>query len=496
MLEDSPAPTPRKLTQPKLTQPEIRRIIFGLMMAMLLAALDQTIVATALPTIGRDLGDAQHLPWVVTAYLLAATSAVPIYGKLSDIHGRRIMLLVSISTFVVGSVLCALAPTMLLLVAARFVQGVGGGGLLALSQTIAGDMMTPRERASYQVYFATAFSVASLAGPVLGGFFAEHLTWSMIFWINLPLGVAAFLMTNEPLRRLPRHERPHKLDYLGAILLVASTSTLLLVVSMGGERHGWLAPRTLTVAALCAALFVGFFYRLRHTAEPLIPLEVLFNKLVLTATAAATLSVGLFLGLAIYTPILFESLRGLTASQSGIALLPLMIGTVGGTLLAGRAMAKLDHYKRVPLAAMPCAVVAALVLMTGATTLPVWAVSLILAVISVSFGTLLPVSTVSIQNAVALHQLGTATATANLCRQLGGAVMVAVFGTIVIGGGSDIVGHASAADRLAVGGAFHLVFALVALGAAIAFVTMLLMEERPLTGPARTAAAESLSPGE
>ena len=494
MLENNPAPAPRKLSQP-----EIRRIIFGLMMAMLLAALDQTIVATALPTIGRDLGDAQHLPWVVTAYLLAATSAVPIYGKLSDIHGRRIMLLFSISTFVVGSVLCALSPTMLLLVAARFVQGVGGGGLLALSQTITGDIMTPRERASYQVYFATAFSVASLAGPVLGGFFAEHLTWSMIFWINLPLGIAAFLMTNGPLRQLPRHERPHKLDYLGAVLLVASTSSLLLVVSMGGQRHGWVAPRTLGVAALCAALFIGFFYRLRHTDEPLIPLEVLFNKLVLTATAAATLSVGLFLGLAIYTPILFEGLRGLTASQSGVALLPLMIGTVGGTLIAGRAMAKLDHYKRVPLVAMPCAVVAALVLMTGAATLPLWALSLILAIVSVSFGTLLPVSTVSIQNAVALHQLGTATATVNLCRQLGGAVMVAVFGTIVIGGGSDIgnsAGIVSATDRLALGGAFHLVFALVAVGAAIAFVTMLLMEERPLTGPARTAAAEGLSPGE
>ena len=423
MLENNPASAPRKLSQP-----EIRRIIFGLMMVLLLAALDQTIVATALPTIGRDLGDAQHLPWVVTAYLLAATSAVPIYGKLSDIHGRRIMLLVSISTFVVGSVFCALSPTMLLLVAARFVQGVGGGGLLALTQTIAGDMLTPRERASYQVYFATAFTVASLAGPVLGGFFAEHLTWSMIFWINLPLGIAAFLMTNGPLRRLPRHERPQKLDIIGAVLLVASTSSLLLMVSMGGERHGWASPRTLGVAALCVALFVGFFARLRLTAAPLIPLEVLFNKLVLTATAAATLSVGLFLGLAIYTPILFESLRGLTASQSGIALLPLMIGTVGGTLLAGRAMAKLDHYKRVPLAALPCAMVAALVLMTGAATLPLWAVSLILAIISVAFGTLLPVSTVSIQNAVALHQLGTATATVNLCRQLGGAGVGGGFG--------------------------------------------------------------------
>jgi EmrB/QacA subfamily drug resistance transporter len=484
-------------TAAPLAPAEIRRIIFGLMMAMLLAALDQTIVATALPTIGRDLGDAVHLPWVVTAYLLSATSAVPIYGKLSDIHGRRIMLLIAISTFLVGSVLCALAPSMLVLIAARFIQGAGGGGLLALSQTIVGDMLSPRERAGYQVYFATAFTTASLGGPVLGGFFAQHLTWSMIFWINVPLGIADFLMTNNPLRRLPRHERKQRLDVPGAILLVASTSTLLMALSWAGARYGWASVPTIAIFALSAALFAGFYYRLRHTAEPLIPLEVLFNTVVLTATGAATLSVGLFLGLAIYTPILFESVRGLTASQSGIALLPLMVGTVGGTLMAGRAMAHLEHYKVLPLVCLPFAGVAALLLMAASGSMPVWALSLVLGVISVALGTLLPISTVSIQNAVALHQLGTATATANLFRQLGGAVMVAIFGTIVLGAGATAaVATVDPADRLALLGAFHTVFGIVALGVVAAFVTILAMEERPLSGPSRAAAAESLSPGE
>ena len=480
-----------------LSRAEIRRIIFGLMMAMLLAALDQTIVATALPTIGRDLGDTAHLPWVVTAYLLAATSAVPIYGKLSDIHGRRVMLLVSISTFLVGSVFCALSPSMAALIAARLLQGAGGGGLLALSQTIVGDMLSPRERASYQAYFATAFTAASLAGPVLGGFFAQHLTWSMIFWINLPLGAAALLLTYKPLRRLPRHERRHKLDIAGAVLLIAATSTLLIALSWAGARFGWLAPQALGLLALSAALFLTFYARLRSAAEPLIPLEVLSDKVVLAATCAATLSVGLFLGLAIYAPILFESVRGLSASQSGLALLPLMVGTVGGTLMAGRAMARLEHYKRLPLAAMPCAVVAALVLMSGAGTMPVWQVASVLAVISIALGTLLPISTVSIQNAVALHQLGTATATANLCRQLGGAVMVAIFGTIVLGPrGGDLVGAATGADRTALLAGFHLVFALIAAGAILAFVVMVVMEERPLGGPLRRAAAEGLPVGE
>ena len=281
------------------------------------------------------------------------------------------------------------------------------------------------------------------------------------------------------------------------MLLVAATSTLLLALSWAGARFGWLAPQALGLLALSAALFLAFYARLRSAAEPLIPLEVLSDKVVLAATCAATLSVGLFLGLAIYAPILFESVRGLTASQSGLALLPLMVGTVGGTMMAGRAMARLEHYKRLPLAAMPCAVVAALALMAGAGTMPVWAVSLVLAVVSIALGTLLPISTVSIQNAVALHQLGTATATANLCRQLGGAVMVAIFGTIVLGHHSgEIAGGASPADRAALLAGFHIVFGLIAAGAILAFIVMVVMEERPLGGPVRRAAAEGLPVGE
>ncbi len=482
-----------------MSRTEIRRIVFALMMVMLLGALDQTIVATALPTIGRDLGDAAHLPWVVTAYLLAATSAVPIYGKLADIRGRRVMLMAAIAIFAVGSVLCALAPTMLVLVVARLIQGAGGGGLLALSQTIIGDMMSPRERASWQVYFAAAFTVASLSGPVLGGFFAQHLTWTMIFWVNVPLGGAAYLMASAPLRRLPRNERPQKLDVWGAVLLVAATTLLLLTVSWAGGRFGWAAPQTSGFLVVSALLFAAFYWRLRHTDAPLIPLEVLFNSVVLAATAAATLSVGLFLGLAIYMPILFETVRGLTASQSGLAMLPLTIGTVGGTLMAGRVMARLDHYKWLPIAAMPCAMATAFVLMLYADVMPVWALSLLLAVISVSLGTLLPVATVSIQNAVALHQLGTATATANLCRQLGGAVAVAIFGAVILGTRADAAIAAAhvgdAASLLPLVHAFRVVFGVVIMGAGAAILAILAMEERPLTGMSR-GAAETLAAGE
>jgi EmrB/QacA subfamily drug resistance transporter len=492
-MSSSARPASSKQPAP-LSKPEIRRIIFGLMIAMMLGALDQTIVATAMPTIGRDLADTEHLPWVVTAYLLAATSATPLYGKLSDIYGRRPMFLVSVSVFLFGSILCGLAPSMLVLVLARFVQGIGGGGLLALSQTIAGDILSPKERASYQGYFATSFMTASLAGPVLGGFFAQHLHWSMIFWVNIPIGIAGFLLSNGPMKRLPRHERPHKLDIPGAILLIASTSGILLTLNWGAARFSWTSPQMAGMATLSALLLAGFFYRLRHTPEPLIPLEVLFDKVVLVATLAASLSVGLFLGLAIYTPILFESIRGLSASESGIALIPLMVSTVGGTLMAGRTLARYRHYKRLPLAVLPFAGIAALVLMLFAGSLPVWAISLLLGLISLSFGTILPISTLSIQNAVAPHQLGTAIATANLCRQLAGAVSVAIFGVIIIGtGGQEVTGHVLAVDPAGLLTSFRIVFGLAALGSLAAFVTMFALEERPLMGPSSAAAGHLTS---
>ena len=201
---------------PALDHAAIRSIVIGIMLAMFLGALDQTIVATALPTIGRRFGEVENLSWVVTAYLLTATASTPLYGKLSDIHGRRAMMLIAIGIFAVGSVACALAPSLAALVLARALQGLGGGGLLSLSQVIIGDIVAPKERGRYQGYFGFVFAIASVGGPVLGGVLAEHLHWSLIFWINLPIGALALGMTYRALARLPRHERPHRLDVLGA----------------------------------------------------------------------------------------------------------------------------------------------------------------------------------------------------------------------------------------------------------------------------------------
>src|SRR5512135_3534721 len=212
------------MPQPRaLTHPEARTIVLGIMLAMFLGALDQTIVATALPTIGRHFADLADLSWVVTAYLLTGTAVTPIYGKLSDIHGRRGMLLIAIVIFVAGSLACALAPNMTALVLARALQGLGGGGLMALAQTIIADIVSPRERGRYQGYIAAVFAASSIGGPVLGGFLTEHIDWSLIFWINLPLGAAALVMTSNALKRVPFHPRKHRLDVIGALLMMAAS---------------------------------------------------------------------------------------------------------------------------------------------------------------------------------------------------------------------------------------------------------------------------------
>ncbi|MCR4281553.1 MAG: MFS transporter, partial [Bauldia sp.] len=412
----------------------IRRIVIGVMLAMLLAAIDQTIVATALPTIGSELGDLEHLPWVVTAYLLSATAVTPLYGKLADIIGRRTTLLTAIVVFIVGSALCALAPTMWILILARFIQGLGGGGLIALGQTVVGDIIPPRERMRYQAYFASVFVTSSIAGPVLGGFFAERLHWSFIFWINLPLGALAFLITNDVLKRLPRHERPHKLDVIGAVLMVLATVALLLALSWGGGTYPWSSVEIVGLLAVSLAAWVLFVVRLMTAAEPFVPLAVMFNPVVGTGTATNFFVMGTLVALSIYVPIYFETVAGLTASQSGFALIALMGGTVTGAQISGRIMAWTPRYKLGPLAGLVVSIAALAFLALTAAWQPLWGVEVLLALTGLGLGTIFPVTTVAVQNAVEPHQLGTATASFNFFRSLGSAIFVAGFGAIFLGG--------------------------------------------------------------
>jgi EmrB/QacA subfamily drug resistance transporter len=475
---------PETIRAGTLTQSDIRSIFFGIMLAMLLSALDQTIVATAMPTIGRELGNPEHLPWVVTAYLLASTAVTPLYGKFSDMHGRRITLLIGIVIFVLGSLACALAPTMLALILARGFQGLGGGGLIAIAQTIVADMVSPRERGRYQVYFGVVFATASLAGPVLGGFFAQNLHWSYIFWINLPLGLLAFLLTNQRLKKLPRIEQKHRLDVLGAALLVGATTSLMLVLSWGGSHYPWGSSPVLGLAGGSAALWGAFVLRMLASSEPLIPLQVLADRVVGFATLASAFGMGTYIGLTIFVPIYFETALGLSARQSGLALIPLMIGIVIGATASGRLMARVRHYKRAPIAGVALAVLSIGSVAAAGNALPFPALLGLLFAASLGVGTVMPVATVAVQNAAPSGHLGTATATMNVSRQLFGAMVVAVFGAIVLSGQAS--GRGLTLETLAGGASpelvstFRYVFVAATLGLAASLAFFILMEERPL----------------
>jgi EmrB/QacA subfamily drug resistance transporter len=471
---------------------EVRRIIMGMMLAMFLAALNQTIVATALPTIGRDFGDFENLPWVVTSFLLTSTAVAPLYGKMSDVYGRRTMLLAGLGLFTAGSVMCALAPNMLVLSLGRAVQGIGGGGIMPLVQTVIADASTPRERGRYQALIGTIWVSAGISGPLVGGFVAEHLSWSMIFWLNVPLGIVGAVMINTALRKLPRHERKHRLDLFGAALMVVAAVMLLLALSWGGTRYPWISPQIALLLAATVLFTLLFAWRLNRAPEPFLPLPILADPVVLTATLASACAVGATLALTIYLPLYLQVVHKLSVVVSGLALIPLVVMTTPGSIMSGRALGYAEHYKRLPIAAL-CLAIAAIAVVAMWPTAPLWLVLLALTVVSVGCGTTYPVCTVSVQNAVPLHQVGTATGVMNFFRALISALEVAVLGAIVVAGlgvglergrGADAAVQAANALGTDVSRVFGWMFATAGLFLVIGVLALVAMEERPLRGPA------------
>ncbi len=467
---------------------ELRQVMVGLGLAMLLSALDQTIVVTAMPTIGADLGDPQNLPWIVTAYLVAATVVTPLYGKFADVYGRRIVLLVGVSTFILGSVACALAPSITALAAARVFQGMGGGGLISLAQTVVADLVSPRERGRYQTYFAAVFVTSSVAGPALGGFFAQYLHWSLIFWINLPLGLAALFITNARLRRLPERRHPHRVDYLGAGFLVTASGSLVLALGWGGSRYPWASAPILGLLGLSALFWLVFAWRTRVAEEPLIPLRILSLRIVRDAIGSSAMGLGAFVGLSVVMPIYYEAAQGLSAHDSGLVLIPLMVATVAGATLSGRLMAAVHRYKLIPLVGLGLGTLAAGAAAWGVGGISFAALNLLLVLVNFGVGAMLPVATVSVQNAVDSRDLGTATASMQFFRQLGAAVIVALFGALALGGGrAALIEEAklSPEDVARLVSSFRAVFGALTLCMAISFAFMARMEERPLRGERR-----------
>src|SRR3954467_5138629 len=478
------------LARPPLSAGEIRTILMSLMLTMFLAALDQTIVATALPTIGRQFHDVTNLSWVITAYLLASTAVAPVFGTLSDIYGRRGMIITALSLFVAGSILCAVAPNMPVLILARGLQGLGGGGIMPIVQTVISDLVTPRERGQYQAYFSGVWMAAGLGGPILGGVFAEHLHWSMIFWINVPLGLASLALLLPKMHKIPVFHRRRQIDWLGGVLLMASAVLVMLVLTWGGNRFLWLSYEIVAMIGAAVALALAFVWQAGRADEPFLPLPLLGGRVVPYAMAAGGCAMGAMLGLTVHLPLYYQVVYPLSASQAGLALIPLAAISTGGSAIAGRTMARMKHYKRV--AIIGTAFAAAIAgLLAAATPMPLWLLLALLSLFALGLGTTFPISVVSIQNAVARSQVGTVTGALNFFRALAASFTVAAFTAILLmalGAGVSVAGE----QRSAVSGiagaemvaAFRYVFAAAAALMAGATVLMLAMEERPLAGPA------------
>lgn len=476
----SPTAAPRILDEK-----EKRNIVIGVLLAMFLASLDQTIIAPALPTIGEHLGDVEFLPWIVSSYFLTSTAATPLYGKLSDIHGRRPTLLWALWIFLLGSILCALAPTMTWLILGRAAQGLGGGGLVALAQTVIADIVSPRERAKYSGHIATVWATSSVAGPVLGGVLAQHVSWTAIFWLNVPLCLGAIVICGRLLRDLPQARRPHRLDWLGSALIVGASVGFMLALTLGGARYAWTSTPILALIGGSLVLGVWLFAHLKRAAEPLIPLSIFANRVVGKASGALFMMILPYLGATVYLPIYFESSLGLDATAAGSGLIALVGGTVIGANFAGRFMSRVPRYKLMGYAGYAISIVALGALAMLAPRLSFLSADGLVLLLGIGLGPMFPTFTIAVQNAVDPRDLGIATATLAFMRTLGSATGVAIFGAIIVAFGvvaSATPGHGASVALS--NQAFQTVFAIMALCMVASLGFFVYMEELPLKGPA------------
>jgi EmrB/QacA subfamily drug resistance transporter len=461
-----------------LTHRETMLIVLGVLLPTFMGSLDQTILASALPTIGRDLGEVHALPWLITAYLLASTAIIPLYGKIADIHGRRFTLRIAILTYLAGSLLCALAPNMLTLILARVLHGLGGGGLSSMGMIVLGDLVSPKERGRYYTYFALTYTTAGGCGPALGGLIAEYLHWSVIFWINIPMGLTALAITSRLLRRLPRYERPHQLDFVGAALIVIASVSFMLALNLGGVRQPWISPPVLALFAVALVMGGVFVVRLLTAPEPLIPIAILRHPIVRCAIAANALGWGSIIGLNVVLPMYLQGVTGLSPTSAGLSLMVFMVALNASAGLAGQVLGRVRYYKLLPMAGLLVSTAAVTTLALRAESITPLGFELLVIAIGAGFGPLPSLTSVAMQNVVPRHQLGISIGSMNFSRNLYATMLIAVFGAIVLAGAP--ASQAIGADAAAYGGAF-----LVAAGSIFtAFLAILVMEQKPLQGAA------------
>jgi EmrB/QacA subfamily drug resistance transporter len=400
------------------------------MLGMLLASMDQTVVATALPTIVGDLGGLNHLSWVITAYLLTSTASVPLYGKLSDIYGRKIFFQAAIAIFIAGSICCGFSSNMLQLVLSRGIQGLGAGGIMAMAMAIIGDILPPRERGRYQGYTGTVFALASVAGPLVGGFFAQDLTWRWVFYINVPIGIAALIVTSIVLR-LPVNKKQHSIDFLGAALIVGGVTCLLLVASFGGIEFAWLSRYSFALAIVGVVLLAAFIVQELRAAEPLLPLP-LFRERALGIGCAILFIVGMSMFAAIaFLPIYLQIVEGVSPTMSGLRMIPLMLGLIGASVGSGRYISVTGRYRFFPIVGTFLMALGVLMLSQLQVGTSIWESAVYMLITGIGVGFVMQVIVLAVQNAVDYEYLGTATAATSFFRSMGAAFGVAIAGAII-----------------------------------------------------------------
>jgi EmrB/QacA subfamily drug resistance transporter len=424
------SPSPREAPAAEGLKGRALWTVFGaLMLGMFLAALDQTIVSTALPTIVGDLGGLNHLSWVVTAYLLASTVSTPLYGKLGDMHGRKPVFLAAILIFLAGSILSGLSQSMGELIGFRALQGIGAGGLMVGAQAIIADIVPPRDRGRYMGLIGSVFGVASVAGPLLGGFFVDRLSWRWIFYVNVPIGAVAVAVVVFGLH-LPRMRTRHRIDYLGAALLAAGVAALILLTTWGGNRYAWGSATIVGLGLLGVALLAAFVWQERRAEEPVIPLS-LFRSRVFDVASAMGFTIGMAMfGAIVYIPLFLQLVYGATPTSSGLRMLPLMGGLLVAAIFSGRMISRIGRYKIFPIVGTAVLLGGMFLLSRlGVGTAP-WLASVYMLVVGVGIGLVMQVLVLVVQNDAPAAQVGVATATATFFRSVGGSFGVAIFGAI------------------------------------------------------------------
>jgi EmrB/QacA subfamily drug resistance transporter len=413
----------------QLPRAQVRVIFGGLMLVLLLAALDQTIVATALPTIVSDLGGLNRLAWVTSAFLLAQTVVTPIYGKLGDLYGRKRVLQSAIVLFLAGSALCGQAHSMTELIAFRAVQGLGAGGLVVLIQAVIGDVVPPRERGRYQGLFGAVFGIASIAGPLLGGVIVEQVSWRWIFYVNLPIGVLALAVLSATLPATTRVSRP-AIDYLGASLLAAALSAIVLVTSLGGTTWAWGSGTTIVVGGLGLVLLGAFVMAERRAREPILPVALLRDR-VFTVGASLSLIVGFALfGAVTFLPLYFQTVDAASPTASGLRLVPMIVGLLTTSIVSGQLITRYGRYKLFPIIGTALMTIGLGLLSRLDVGTSTATSSLFLLILGLGLGSTMQVLVLAVQNAVAYANLGAATSGITLARGIGGSLGTAIFGTV------------------------------------------------------------------